>query len=497
MIQKTTAQRSRAVFIQVIIAALGLLFLVALLGTAQSLNEAIVKVYSYYNEPDYHNPWQMQGARAATGSGCIIEGNRILTSAHVVADQIFVQVKRAGDAKRYTASVTIAAHEADLAVLTVQDGAFFEGVQPVSVGELPLLRDHVVVYGFPKGGDELAITEGVVSRVEHQYYTHSQEYLLCCQIDAAINPGNSGGPVVKDEGIVGVAFQAGQGENIGYMVPAPIIRRFLADIEDGTYDGIPGIGIVWQKMNNPDLRVRYGMAEDQTGILVNSVFPSSPAKDILQAGDVILSVDATNIESDGTIEFRPGERTSFSYRIQTKFFGDTIELDILREGEPLTVSVPLNKTLNQMRLVPNAQYDVRPRYYIVGGLVFEPLTLNLLKIWGVSWYTDAPDQLLGYYFRGEPTEDREEVIVLIRVLDDEINVGYRDFLYEVVSKVNGVKIKNMSSLIQAIEFNENPYHVLVMEDGSRMVLDRVRVEACQERILKNYQIPSPAGPVHD
>jgi len=470
------------------LALLGLL-IAAVPCVSQTVNEAIVKVYTVFNQPDYYNPWQMEGPQAATGSGCIIDGERILTSAHVVADQIFVQVKRAGQARWYTASVEIAAHDTDLAILAVADPAFFQGATALQVGTLPELRDRVVVYGFPKGGEELAITEGVVSRVEHQYYTHSQERLLTCQIDAAINPGNSGGPVIKDGAIAGVAFQAGGGENIGYMVPAPLISRFLTDIEDGAYDGIPGIGIAWQHMENPQMRVSYGMGDDQTGVLVNSVFPNSPARGILQAGDVLLAIDGVTIENDGTIEFRPGERTSFSHRIQTRLIGSAIDLSVLRDAAVSTVSVQLTKTLNDMRLVPNAQYDTSPRYTLLGGLVFEPLSLNLLKIWGSSWYTDAPDHLLGYYFRGEPTEERTEVLVLVRVLADEINVGYQDHLYEVLSTVNGQTVKDLDGFGQAVEDNPGPYHVLTTETGSKIVLGRAAEEESRSRILRNYRLP--------
>jgi S1-C subfamily serine protease len=489
---RSAAKRRRSWgIVRALAVAVGLLLLMVLPCVSQSVSEAIVKVYAVSNEPDYYNPWQMQGPQAATGSGCIIDGNRILTSAHVVADEIFLQVKRAGQARRYTAKVEIIAHDTDLAILAVQDPAFFQGSEPLLVGELPQLRDRVVVYGFPQGGEELAITEGVVSRVEHQYYTHSQEYLLACQIDAAINPGNSGGPVIKDGTIVGVAFQAGRGENVGYMVPAPLIRRFLQDVEDGAYNGIPGIGISWQAMENVDLRSRYGMSEGSTGILVDSVFPNSPALGILQEEDVILAIDGKDLEGDGTIEFRPGERTSFSHRVQSKFVGDAIEFLILRDGATSLASVPLTKTLNEMRLVPNAQYDILPRYYIVGGLVFEPLTLNLLKIWGSSWYTDAPDHLLGYYFRGEPTEERTEVVVLVRILGDEVNVGYQGFLYEVLVEANGIRTRDLSSLVQAIEDNTGPFHVLLTEAGKKIVLDRVKVEESEERIIQNYRIPSP------
>ncbi|MCP4369871.1 MAG: trypsin-like peptidase domain-containing protein, partial [Deltaproteobacteria bacterium] len=220
--------------------------------TPAEIRKAIVKVYAVYNEHNYYDPWQMRGQRTGNGSGCIIDGQKIMTNAHVVANQTFIQVKRAGQAKKYVAKVEVVAHECDLAILTVADDDFFADTEPIGIGELAEVRDKVAVYGFPIGGDELAITEGVVSRIEHQQYSHSGAHLLSCQIDAAINPGSSGGPVVKGGRIIGIAFQGGGGENVGYMVPVPVINHFLSDIEDGKYDGIPDLGIFIQKMENPD-----------------------------------------------------------------------------------------------------------------------------------------------------------------------------------------------------------------------------------------------------
>lgn len=134
----------------------------------------------------------------------------------------------------------------------------------------------------------LGITEGVVSRVEHRKYAHSNTYLLTFQIDAAINPGSIGGPVIKDDKIIGVAFQAGSGENIDYMVPAPFINHFSEDIKDGKYNGIPSLGISWQKMENPDIKRKFGMTAKQTGVLVNTIYPDSPARGVLKPGDIIL-----------------------------------------------------------------------------------------------------------------------------------------------------------------------------------------------------------------
>jgi len=112
---------------------------------------SVVKIYTVYNKHSYFRPWQMEGQRSITGSGCIIEGNRILTNAHVIADATFIQVKRAGTSKKYTAEIGIVSHECDLAILKVKDNTFFKEIVPIEIGELAEVRDEVTTYGFPGG----------------------------------------------------------------------------------------------------------------------------------------------------------------------------------------------------------------------------------------------------------------------------------------------------------------------------------------------------------
>ena len=89
-------------------------------------------------------------------------------------------------------------------------------MEPASIGELPELGDTVSVVGFPVGGEEVSITEGVISRIEVQQYEHSKRRLLAATVDAAINEGNSGGPVFMDDEVVGIAFQTlKDAENVG------------------------------------------------------------------------------------------------------------------------------------------------------------------------------------------------------------------------------------------------------------------------------------------
>jgi S1-C subfamily serine protease len=351
------------------------------------------------------------------------------------------------------------------------------------------MQDKVAVYGFPEGGDELCITEGVVSRVEYQHYAHSEAYLLACQIDAAINAGNSGGPVIKNGEIVGIAFQKHEsGEKIGYMIPAPVIHHFIRDIEDGTYQGIPSLEGYFQSLENPSLRSKHHMNHKQTGVLVTYIPKGSPIEGILKYGDVVLSIGGKVIENDGTIHLRNTERTDAEYIVHNKFIGDSVQLRILRDGSIMNVDIALTIPITSTALVPYTQYDKAPTYYIVGGLVFQPLTGNYLGKWTEE--KDAPVHLVNYFHNERRSKDRMQVIVLTQVLGDEITASYSDFTNNVITQVNGRRIASMEDLVKAIEFNEGEYHVILDEYGNQIVLDRRRVKEADQKMFHKYGIRS-------
>ncbi len=453
------------------------------------LREAMVKVFTTFNPADYHNPWSMQGPRTRTGSGAVIRDGMIITNAHVVSDHTFIQVRRYGDNTRYEASVKAVLHQSDLAVLTVDDPEFYRDVTPLEFGEIPETHQEVSVYGFPRGGDALSITKGIVSRIEHQSYVHSSAVLLAGQIDAAINPGSSGGPVISDGKIVGVIMQAiPSAQNIGYMVPLPVIRTFMENVDDDEIRGFPSLGIGTQHMESRDLRSFYQMTPDQTGVLVTQVVPHAPSDGILQPGDVLLKIDNYPVANDGTVEFREHERTSFSYAVQKHQIGTEIPIELLRDGEIHQVSVTLSSSIEDHRMVPSEQYDVLPSYYIYGGFVFAPLTKNLLQVWGSSWFNIAPKDVVNIYQYGIPEYPGEQVILITRVLAADVNDGYQQTSFWIVDSVNGERVRSMEELIASIEDSGEPYIVLENPRGRKIILDAQRIEAAHERILSLYRI---------
>lgn len=457
---------------------------------ATDVRDSMVKIYCVQNEPDYDNPWNMSGPETFSGSGCVIEGNRILTNAHVVSDHTFIMVRLHGQSQKYPAKVIAVSHEADLALLGVDEPSFFRGVRPLKLDGLPEIEQEVIVCGFPEGGDMLSTTKGVISRIEMQRYVHSMIGLLAGQLDAAINPGNSGGPVLVGDRIVGVVMQARKkSQNIGYMVPAPVIDHFLVDMADGHYDGFPEDGIIFQQLENKSLKRMYGLEENQSGALVSAITTGSPAEGKIFVGDVLLAIDGHRIADDGTVEFRPGERTGSDFYVKQRQVGEDLVYEILRQGQLKTVRLKLDINTRSGRLVPMKRYDVQPTYYVYGGLVFCPLTLNYLLSWGDDWSEDAPYSLLNYFVDGELTREGEEVVVIIKVLASNLNNGYDDLVDSRIVEVNGKPILNLQDLIRTVETDtETEFVVFKTEHNQSIALDRKKAEAAQAEILTTYRI---------
>jgi hypothetical protein len=129
----------------------------------------------------------------------------------------------------------------------------------------------------------------------------------------------------------------------------------------------------------------------------------------------MLSVGGKTVANDGTIEFRRNERTVFDERVQEFYIGDTVPLEVLRDGKIVPLPIKLTVPVNATRLVPRPQYDMQPSYFIVGGLIFQPLTANYLGLWEKD---EAPANLRSCYYFGQPRPDRRNIILMSSVLAD-------------------------------------------------------------------------------
>lgn len=455
---------------------------------------SVVMIMAVYQEFDYTTPWKKSPMSRGLGSGFVIDGNRILTNAHNVANQRYIEVKKQNFAQRYPAQVKFVGHDCDLAIITVADPTFFFGTQPVTFGDIPKINSTVQTCGFPMGGAQVSVTKGVVSRLETSVYTHSQSAQhLVVQTDAAINPGNSGGPVFQDGKVVGVAFQGLQsGDNIGYMIPTTVIAHFLKDIEDGHYDGFGKMGIsLFPGLHNPSYKKYLQIPEKQDGVIVTDLLLNSTLQDVLQKEDVITKIDDFNVDNDGLI-FIDGLSLELSEAVDRKQIGEEMTLNFYRDGKPQTAAF---KVADNEPILPwNRRYDQVPEYRVFAGLTFIVLNRNYLETWGRSWITDIPFTLRYLFIDSNQLNkdpNRTEYVALSEVLPDEVNAYCEGFKGQVVKSVNGIQINKLQDLDEAFKKSENGYWVVAFIGSSSPLVMNAEQAAQRDALIRNkYQVPA-------
>lgn len=513
-----------------------------------------------------------------TSSGFVLPGRRILTNAHSVEHHTMVRVKRRACDIRFVGTVIASSDECDLALLTVSDPDFWnltvpsststtssttttddeadsdsssspnkqqqqqqqQPLVPLQLGKLPKLRDSVIVAGYPHGGDGVSVTAGVVSRVELLDYSSSST-LLSVQIDAAINPGNSGGPALDDEGrVVGVAFRvmvADVSENIGYLIPPPVVQHFLDDVAaHGRYTGFCSTGFDWVDLEARAARRARGLPTGESGVLVRSVPPCSPARGVLKVGDVVTHVDENDVSNAGTVfHEESGERMYFHVLVSQKFIGDTLRLRVFRngrkrrlqeketeigggggadgaetdnepnnggrsfeagteeeeEGKFVNVSFALPE-LNSLSLIPvHTSPSVQTQYFVYGGCVFVALTGAYLRSgYGTGPVANSrtPVQIRWIWEYGVKHHAEEQVVVLSHVLNAELNIHYEHLFDERVHRVNGVRIQNLRHLVETVQKTMDQFVRFELLEET-VVLEREEAQSENQKILDMHHIP--------
>lgn len=461
-------------------------------ASSTRLGRSVVQIFVSIQQPNYAMPWQSPQSFGATGSGFIVAKRRILTNAHVVSNAGLIEVQKEHDATRYVARVLYIGHDCDLALLTVDDERFFSGTSEAELARvLPGLNDEVLAIGYPVGGNRVSVTRGVVSRIDYSVYSHSGvDAHLVLQVDAAINPGNSGGPVVFRDKVVGVAFQGlTQAENIGYAIPVPVIERFLSDVADGKYNGYPELGLSYMSLRNAALRDELGIPSSEMGVAVQYVDPFGSAWGRLQNRDALLAVDGHAIDHEGAVTL-DGTKVEFAELLERKQWGDAVTFKVWRDRKEHTIEVPLTNPRDPFAY--RNLYDERPRYLILGGLVFAPLSRDYLRTLE-SRANSCNGHLLIYYSQYVKVDglhkNRDELVVLIARLPHPVNTydaAYQDGLVE---SMNGRPIRCLADIKAASATPQGGFHLVRFAGrDDTLVMDAVAAAAAEKEIMSRYAI---------
>ncbi len=399
---------------------------------------ALVRVNVTGQSYDYFRPWQKKAPFSKRALGAVLSKGRVLVTADLVANQNYVELERAESGEKIAANVTVIDYEANLALIEPAEKKFLDGITPLEIASDTVVGDRLSAWQLEPTG-ALIPTEGRVTTIQIMRYPADVGQFLTYRVSLSMQYRENSYtvPMVKNNKLAGLLLRYDSRAQILDVIPAPIILHFLKEAESQKYRGFPSAGFSFFPTRDPELRQFAGETGQAGGVYVTSVEPGSPAmKAGLQVGDVVTAIAKSEIDQNGNYVDPLYGKLEFTHLLTARAFaGDTIPFQIRRNGQPMQLNITLEHRDASDYVIPPYNFDQAPRYYVLGGLIFQELSRQYLREWGGNWLREAPQKFVYLdHFQSELfPEGHRKVVVLSQILPANATIGYEDFAYLIVT----------------------------------------------------------------
>lgn len=445
---------------------------------APKLRAGLVRLYVTSQSYDAREPWKKRSNRSRVGRGVVVAPGVVLTPASNVRDARMIEVAIANSARRYPARLKHVDARIGLAQVEITDPTLRDALRPLPVGPPIKLDDECDIHQL--GTDN--ILERYTARVVSASASTTR---LTLRVKTTCSDSGDGQIALKDGHIAGLLVSTSRSRQEGTILGVETLRHYLDDFTDGVYNGCGASGLWIQPLLRADLRLYYGLADDQHGIAIRRVMQGRTGHGVLKEDDVLLTVDGYALDDEGKFVHEVHGRLGASYLFQgRRYAGDTIKAKILRAGKVQEVSFELRPHPLGEQRVPSRAPGARPAYLVVGGLV-------VLELDGAQSLGRSGVVLRRYRERAgwDQPGARRRIVYVSHVLADPANKGYDDVRRAPILTVNGKPIHEIADVARALEAPQGKFHVFTLEGvEADIVLPAKDLPAIDGRIAKTYKV---------
>ena len=451
-------------------------------------SNSLVDVNSTNQDYNILQPWEKESPSSNSTRGIYLGNNLVLCSGKAADAATYVELALPDGSRTVTAKVVRFDPDLNLALLTLEheeDADFFADRTPLEVGEPLRIGDKAEFAGLIQGIKPVhagLTVESADAPGMPRLNLHAERSLP----DGA----GMGCPVVKDGKLVAMSMGYRAQNQMLSCINAELLSRFLNQKENA---GVPMVGFSLIELKDPVFR-KYLKIDDPKagGLYVNEVEPSGAAAEAgMKEGDVLTAIEGIAIDNTGRCEHPVYGPLSATCLLNSyKPVGETLKLSLLRDGQPVEITLPLNRDAAEKSLVREMQPGERPRYIMWGGLLFQPVTDDFLR----AIRERAQDSLPLSLACIEDSEDefrkegRKELVVLSLVVPTAATLGYDNARFTLVTKVNGKDVHDFNEFAKLIDektpnglirisLNKAPYDVYLSETAVQRSNEVIRAQA--------------------
>jgi hypothetical protein len=455
-----------------------------------ALRKAVVSLRVTGQDWNARAPWEKLPPWTRTVTGLVVPGRHILAASSAFGNHLLVEAQKLGGESRTIARVSLVDQEGPLALVEVDDPAFWEELEALPLAKEAPVEGALTIHKWQRAG-LLDSYPGTVRQLRAGRHGLSQTTLLTLEVATATDGLGEGEVVVADGKVAGLV--TGRGGDTFSAIASPVLAHFLDGATKGEWPGFARAGIAWQELTNPALREALGLAPGESGVRLTRVAPNGSAGGALVEGDVLLELGGARIDAQGRYEHpRYGKMLMALLFTDGRGPGDTLPAKVLRAGHRLDVPLKLRRMSPEEEKVPPYEFGRGPGYVVVGGLVFQELTRQYLGSWG-DWTRRAPPRLLVALDRegAVPDPGSPRIVLLSSVLPDAANLGFQDVRDVIVSRVNGRAVGSLDDVRAAVRSPQGAFHVVELLPGqgaARVVIAVGEARAAAARLHAAYGI---------
>lgn len=449
-------------------------------------SESLLTVSLTVQEYNRLMPWEKKAASSVKLTGVYLGEGKVLTLGANLDTANYVEISLP-DASR-TVPARVLRYDSDLNLgLLVVDGeaeaTIFADRAPLSVGEPLGYTDAAHIHCTLDGKKAVAIgLQGEIGTSDHG--------LPRIQMRAdQVVPSNytHGAPVVKDGKLVGLSCGFNAATRQLKVINAELISRFLSAAADAP-KGMPVLGVNFVELTDPVFRRYLKFDDERTGVYISKVQPSSAAAAAgLQVGDVLTSVEGIKVDNRGRCELPLYGMLDVTTAVRyLKPLGETLTITYSRDGQEHETVLPLNRDAEQKALIAKEREGQAPRYFIWGGLVFQPLTSDYMAAVQAE-FKALPIEYMRLEEQEEELKKRgfQELTALSIVVPTKATLGYDTCSFTIVEKVNGVEPHSFEEFVTLLQtptasgmvelsINKPPYRIYMDASAAESANDELR-----------------------
>jgi hypothetical protein len=429
---------------------------------------SFLKVNATCQSYEIFSPWQKGSTQSRRALGALIGDQRVLVTAQLVANSTYIELELCDTGAKTPAMIEAIDYECNLAILKPKDSKkaepFFANLSIVPLDPTSRINSQLALWQTGRNG-ELLPTPMLITKISMRNYPAANANLLVYEAAGLVRSEQNSFtlPVTSQTGLVGMLMYYDNKNQLASLIPAIIIEHFLKDLSDKEYQGIPNLGISFSYTLDEQWRDYLGLAPNEPGVYISTVTKNASAEAAgLLKGDILTAINGNTLNARGDyLDPQFGNITASHLITGTSFVNDEVELQIKRNGKPLTLKAKLKRKALEDYLIRPYYFGSRPEYFIHGGILFMPASDPYIRSLGN--HSSGKLEHIASRAAELENEGKKQIVFISKVFPTVATSGYDHLGGQIITQINGQPIVTLKDLPTAFKACKNGIHEIHLD----------------------------------